>query len=90
MNDDEEQGKGPKSKKFMKEKGKVAKLLSKKVESRNLDEKFCPVDFDPSDVEDSPDEDAWIDYERNREKRIRKSVKRKKIGNDPHSQKSDK
>ena len=61
MNDDEEQGKGPKSKKFMKEKGKVAKLLSKQVESRNLDEKFCPVDFDPSDVEDSPDEDARLD-----------------------------
>ena len=83
----------------MKVKGSLAKALSKKAQSRIAEsEEECYVDFEPgvddipSDIEDSPDDiDVWIDYEKNRGLRIRKSEKNKKIGNDLHrSQKPDK
>ena len=80
-----------KAKKFMKQKGNLTKALTQKAKSRIAEsEENCFVDFEPcvddipSDVEDSPNDiDAWIDYDKNREKRIRKSEKKFKIGNDP-------
>ena len=92
MNESEEEATPYKSKKSMKVKGNLAKALSKKAQSRIAEsEENCFIDFEPgvddipSDIEDSPDDiDIWIDYEKNRELRIRKSDKKKKIGNDPH------